>query len=152
MVKPNPKSLLSFDIGRKRIGLAGCDPLGITVTRLPAIHRKDFELDLKEIKLICNERAVKGLIIGLPLDVNGQETNQSKFSKRYGSRVSEALALPIGWINEHLSTWEAKQRLGLYNDRSGKIDSEVAGLLLEQWLREGPELVELQLSTTQKNI
>ena len=47
MTKPKPKSVLSVDVGRRRIGLAGCDPLGISISRLPAIFRKSFEEDIE---------------------------------------------------------------------------------------------------------
>ncbi len=146
MEKPSPKSILSLDLGKKRIGLAGCDPLGITVTRLPALFRKTFESDLKVLKFHCQERNVQGLVIGLPLDSEGKQTKQSIFSKSYGIQLGKALNLPIAWVNEHSSTLEAIDRLNLTNDRSGKIDSEVAALLLEQWLNEGPELTKHERS------
>ena len=84
MIQPKPCSVLSLDIGEKRIGIAGCDPLGISITHLPAIFRKSFEQDLKEFEKICFDRKVKGLIIGNPLDMHGKETNQSIRCKRYG--------------------------------------------------------------------
>ena len=143
MPKPSPKSVLSLDVGQKRIGLAGCDPLGITVSRLPALIRKNFKTDVIEIIARCKERKVIGLIIGIPLDEKGNETNQSKFSKHYGKRLAKELDLPIAWVNEHSSTWQAKQNLKLNQDRTGIIDSEAAALLLEQWLREGPDLIAL---------
>ena len=140
MSTPRPQSVLGLDLGKRRIGLAGCDALGITVTRLPAVISVDFESDLKQIRYYCLARKVKGLIVGLPLDNNGKETKQSKFCKRYGKKLAYALNLPIVWVNEHSSSWEALQRLNLKNDRSGRIDSEAAGLLLEQWLKDGPDL------------
>tara|TARA_Y100001968_G_scaffold53903_3_gene44983 strand:- start:10 stop:489 length:480 start_codon:yes stop_codon:yes gene_type:complete len=139
-MRPKPESVLSLDIGHKRIGLAGCDPLGITITRLPALMRKSFEIDLNHIKNHCQERNIKGLIIGIPFDYKGNETKQSNHCYRYGNRLAIALQLPIAWINEHSSTWAAIEKLNLPNDRSGKIDSEAAALLLEQWLNEGPDL------------
>jgi putative holliday junction resolvase len=45
----------------------------------------------------------------------------------------------VAWVNEHSSSWEAADRFGLRGDRSGRLDSLAAALLLEQWLREGPE-------------
>ena len=140
MTKPNPKSVLSIDVGRKRIGLAGCDPLGITISRLPAIHRKSFEEDIETLKGHCQRRKVEGLVVGLPLDEKGCNTSQAKYSKRYGQAIAKTLALPIAWVNEHSSTWEAGEKYNLQNDRSGQLDSASAALLLEQWLREGPEL------------
>ncbi len=140
MKSPIPISILSIDYGQKRIGLAGCDPLGITVTRLEPIHSVSFEKDLEIIKKICSERQVRGLIVGLPLDESGRLTNQAKHCQNYGKKIAKELVLPLAWVNEHSSSWEARQRNNLYNDRTGKIDSAVAALLLEQWLREGPEL------------
>ena len=141
MPKQKPQSVLGLDIGKKRIGIAGCDPMGITVTRLPALFRKGFDEDLIKIKFYCRNRNVKGLIVGIPLDKKGKQTPQSIFCQEYGHRLSKALQLPMALVNEHCTTWEAKEKLNLYNDRSGKIDSEAAGLLVEQWLNEGPDLL-----------
>tara|TARA_Y100001968_G_scaffold278767_1_gene274297 strand:- start:21252 stop:21677 length:426 start_codon:yes stop_codon:yes gene_type:complete len=139
MIKPKVKSVLSLDIGRKRIGFAGCDPLGISITPLPAIHRKDLQLDIALIKKYCLQRSVKGLVIGLPLDSNGRETSQSSYTKSIGLKIARELNLPIAWVNEQCSTWQAQENLNIKNDRSGKIDSTAAALLLEQWLNEGPD-------------
>lgn len=133
-------SVLSFDVGRRRIGLAGCDALGITVTPLAAIHRRAFELDLLVIREHCAKRTVKGLVVGLPLDREGQPTRQAMHCRRYGLRLARALKLPLAWVNEHSSTWAAAERHGLAGDRTGRLDSAAAALLLEQWLREGPPL------------
>ena len=50
------------------------------------------------------------------------------------------LGLPLAWVNEHSSTWSAAMKFNLKKDRSGNLDSAAAALLLEQWLKEGPEL------------
>ena len=50
MPKPNSESVLSLDLGKRRIGIAGCDPLGITVTRLPPLLRTNFANDFQQIK------------------------------------------------------------------------------------------------------
>ena len=140
MKQPKPFSVLSLDIGDKRIGLAGCDPLGISITHLPAIFRDSFEQDLKIFRKICCERKVKGLIVGNPLDMSGKETNQSIRCKQYGVKLAKYLKLPLAFINEHCSTVEAKEKFSLKNDKTGKIDSAAAAILLQQWLIEGPDL------------
>ena len=58
----------------------------------------------------------------------------------YGIKMAKQLHLPLAWVNEHSSTWEASKKYNLHNDRTGKLDSAAAGLLLDQWLKEGPEL------------
>ena len=136
--------MLSLDVGRRRIGLAGCDPLGITVTPLTALHRGRFDADLVILQQLCKDRRVQGLVVGLPLDETGQPTSQAEHCRRYGQRLAEALQLPLAWVNEHCSTWAAEERHGLIGDRSGRLDSAAAAVLLEQWLQEGPELKPVQ--------
>ena len=140
MIQPNPRSILSLDIGKKRIGIAGCDPLGISITHLPAIFRKSFEDDLKEFWKICSNRKVEGLVIGNPLDMHGKETNQSIRCKKYGVKLAKCLRLPVVFINEHCSTIDAKEKFSIKSDKSGRIDSAAAAILLQQWLIEGPNL------------
>ncbi len=140
MIQPIPCSVLSLDIGNKRIGIAGCDPLGISITHLPAIFRKTFDDDLKEFYRICSKRKVQGLIIGNPLDMHGKETKQSIRCKKYGIKLAACLNLPVAFINEHCSTLEAKEKFSLENDKTGRIDSASAAILLQQWLIEGPNL------------
>ncbi|MEC7382968.1 MAG: Holliday junction resolvase RuvX, partial [Cyanobacteriota bacterium] len=84
--KPSPKSMLSLDLGKRRIGLAGCDPLGITVSPLPPLQRKSFERDLKVLQWHCTSRKVEGLVVGLPLDAKGLPTDQARHYERYGQR------------------------------------------------------------------
>ena len=140
MIQPRPFAVLSLDIGNKRIGIARCDPLGISITHLPAIFRKSFDEDLIEFNKICSNRKVEGLVIGNPLDMNGKDTNQSNKCKRYGIKLAKSLNLPIVFINEQCTTIEAKEKFSLRNDRSGRIDSAAAAILLQQWLIEGPNL------------
>ena len=141
-IKPIPKSVLSLDIGKKRIGLAYCDPLFITVSLLPAIKRS---IDLKEIetfkKYILNLN-ITGIIMGLPLDENGNMTTQAKECMKYGENINKILKLPFNYVNEHSSTWESINTYGIKKDKSGLIDSYSAKVILEQWIKEGPELKE----------
>jgi len=138
---PQPRSALALDVGRRRIGLAGCDPLGLTVTPLRALARGSFATDLDHLSSLVQQRRVRALVVGLPLDAAGQPTAQALHCQRYGERVARQLQLPLAWVNEHASTWAAGERHGLHGDRSGALDSAAAALLLEQWLQDGPDPV-----------
>jgi putative Holliday junction resolvase len=131
--------VLALDVGRRRIGLAGCDALGICVSPLPALRRGRFPADLDHIKRLVSQRRVRALVVGLPLDAQQQPTEQALHCRRYGERLAQALALPLAWVNEYASSWAAAERHGLQGDRTGALDSAAAALLLEQWLQEGPE-------------
>jgi putative Holliday junction resolvase len=146
MAAPRPRSVLALDVGRRRIGLAGCDPLGLTVSPLPALPRGDLEADLNRLLALVRQRRVEALVVGLPLDAAQRPTAQARHCRRYGLWLVRALqarghALPLAWVDEHASSWEAAERHRLHGDRSGRLDSAAAALLLEQWLQEGPEPV-----------
>ncbi len=141
--KPKPRSILSLDIGIKRIGLAYCDPLCITSNILPAVKRFENNQELKIIKNHINEFNLTGFIVGLPLDEKGQMTTQAIDCKKYGKLLSNELKLPFTYVNEHSSTWESSNRFRIKKDKSGLIDSFSAKIILEQWIEEGPELEEL---------
>ncbi|MEB3258332.1 MAG: Holliday junction resolvase RuvX [Cyanobacteriota bacterium] len=137
-----PCSALALDVGRKRIGLAGCDPLGLTVTPLPALLRRSPQEDSRNMTALALRRQAKLLVVGLPLDASQHLTAQARHSLRYGRLLVQQMAawghaLPLVWVNEFATSWAAAEQFGLKGDRSGKLDSAAAALLLEQWLREG---------------
>jgi len=138
--KPKPKSILSLDIGTKRIGLAYCDPLCITTNILPAVKRFKNNQEIKIIRNYINEFNLTGFIVGIALDEEGKLTTQAIDCKNYGQLLSNELKLPFSYVNEHSSTWEASDRFGIKKDKSGLIDSFSAKIILEQWIEEGPEL------------
>jgi len=141
--KPKPKSILSLDIGTKRIGLAYCDPLCITSNILPAVKRFKNNQEIEIMRSYINKFNLTGFIVCIPLDEEGQMTTQAIDCKNYGKLLSNELKLPFTYVNEHSSTWESSERFGIKKDKSGLIDSFSAKIILEQWIEEGPELEEL---------
>ena len=141
--KPKSKSILSLDVGLKRIGLAYCDSLFITVNILPALKRERNYNEIIIIKEHIKKLNLTGFIVGLPLDESGGMTSQALDCKTYGEFLFNELKLPFSFVNEHSSTWESTNRFGVKKDKSGLIDSLSAKIILEQWIQEGPELKEL---------
>ncbi len=141
--KPKSKSILSLDVGTKRIGLAYCDSLFITVNILPAVKREKNNNELKIIKNHIQNHNLTGFIVGLPFDDSGKMTSQAFDCETYGEFLFNELKLPFSFVNEHSSTWESTNRFGIKKDKSGLIDSLSAKVILEQWIKEGPELKEL---------
>ena len=141
--KTKSKSILSLDVGTKRIGLAYCDSLFITVNILPSLNRDKNNNELKTIKNHIKTYNLTGFIVGLPLDDEGKMTSQAFDCKTYGEFLFSELRLPFTFVNEHSSTWESTNRFGVKKDKSGLIDSLSAKVILEQWIQEGPELKEL---------
>ena len=141
-IKPIPKSVLSLDIGKKRIGLAYCDALFITVSLLPAVRRTIDHEEIEIFQRYIDNLNITGIIFGIPLDENGNMTTQAKDCMEYGDLINKSIKLPFNYINEHSSTWESINTYGIKKDKSGLIDSYSAKIILEQWIQEGPELKE----------
>ncbi len=148
--KPLPKSVLSLDIGKKRIGLAYCDSLFITISLLPAVKRSIEYKEIETFKRHILNLNISGIIIGLPLDENGNMTTQAKDCVEYGEIINRTLKLPFNYVNEHSSTWESMNTFGIKKDKSGLIDSYSAKIILEQWIKEGPELKEFVFNNRNK--
>lgn len=137
-------SALGLDFGRKRIGLAACDQLGLIAFGLDTLIHRSFVEDAQAIALICQQRSVEHLVIGLPLTMSGEIGSQARHVQRWGERLGQALNLPIVFVDERLTSYQAEEMLRErgYRRHPGKqrsnsqpsIDSQAAAIILQQWL------------------
>lgn len=131
-------SALGLDVGKKRIGVAGCDGTGLIATGLTTIERQSFHDDVEQLKKLVQEREVQLLVIGLPYSMNGSLGFQAKQVQKFAERLSKALALPIEYIDERLTSVEAEAQLKAQKKYSrhnkGLVDRRAAAIILQQWL------------------
>ncbi len=129
---------LGLDVGRRRIGVAGCDGTGLIATGLTTIYRTSFSEDIRQLQEIIEEREVKILIIGLPYTLDGSIGSQYKKTQKFSDRIARILNLPIEYVDERLTSVEAKTRLKAsrrFSTRDkGAIDRQAAEIILQQWL------------------
>ncbi len=131
-------SALGLDFGRKRIGVAGCDRTGLIATGITTIERTSFEQDVEQIRQLVNEREVQVLVMGLPYSMDGSIGFQARQVQKFTTRLSKALKLPVEYMDERLTSFQAEQLL-IAENRSpsrhkGLIDRKAAALILQQWL------------------
>lgn len=131
-------SALGLDIGHKRIGVAGCDRLGLLATPLTTIYRESFETDVAILEPIIAEREVSILIVGLPYLMDGQLGTQAQQVQTYTDRLQKTLKLPVEYVDERYTSLEATEIL-VSRKRSpsrnrGLIDAQAAALILQRWL------------------
>ncbi|MEB3274920.1 MAG: Holliday junction resolvase RuvX [Prochlorothrix sp.] len=129
---------LGLDIGRKRVGIAGCDGLGLIATGLTTLHRKSFAQDLATLRPLIEERQVDLLVVGLPVLADGKLGTQAKETRNYAKRLSKALGLPVAYVDERCTSLAAKALIR-ESGRSpsahkGLIDRKAAAIILQQWL------------------
>ncbi len=133
-------SALGLDVGSKRVGVAGCDGTGLIATGLTTIKRSSWKEDIKKLQEIVEEREVNVLVVGLPYTMDGTIGFQAKQVQKFANRVSEALQLPIEYVDERLTSQEAQTQLKTQKRFSsyekGVIDRQAAAIILQQWLDE----------------
>lgn len=133
--------LLALDVGEKKIGLAKTDPLGVGVWPLPIFWRQSLEFDFQFLTNLIREHAITGLVVGLPCLADATEGDQARKVRRFIQSLQRFLkqqgeTVGCEWINERLTTWEARQHLQGMKRREKKkrIDSVAACLMLEEYL------------------
>jgi len=131
-------SALGLDVGSKRVGVAGCDGLGLMATGLTTIARSSFERDIAQLKNLVEEREVQVLVVGLPYTMDGSVGFQAKQVQKYAQRVAYALNLPLEYVDERLTSFQAEQLMLSENispsQNKAVIDRKAAALILQQWL------------------
>lgn len=131
-------SALGLDIGRRRVGVAGCDGLGWMATGLCTLRRTTFEEDVAQLRSWVEDRQVSLLVVGLPYALDGTLSSQAKHIQKYARRLSVALDLPVEYVDERLSSVEAEELLlaeGVSPSRNKElIDRKAAALILQRWL------------------
>ena len=133
-------SALGLDMGRKRIGVAGCDRTGLIATGLTTIERKSFVDDIAQFKQLVTEREVEILVVGLPYSMDGTLGYQAKQVQKLARSYAKALNLPIEYVDERLTSFQAEELLKAENRSPSRnknlIDRKAAAIILQQWLDE----------------
>ncbi|MEC4896248.1 MAG: Holliday junction resolvase RuvX [Oscillatoria sp. PMC 1051.18] len=133
-------SALGLDVGKKRIGVAGCDGLGLIATGLTTIKRSSFNQDVEQLSQLVAEREVNVLVVGLPYALNGSLGYQAQQVQKFAQRISAALSLPVEYVDERLTSIEAQGLIiaqgGSPSRNKALIDRKAAAIILQQWLDE----------------
>jgi putative holliday junction resolvase len=130
--------VLALDVGKKRIGLAVSDELGITAQGLETLQRTRIRADLERLKEIAREWKVRYLLVGRPLHMSGSESRQSEYTREFAERLGHFLELPVVFLDERLTSVEAERLMresGVSPEqRKNAVDRLAAILLLQSHL------------------
>ena len=135
---PETGRILALDPGTKRCGVAVCDELRVTTRPLEVIKRTSWKKLLSNIKNIVSDFDAKALVIGLPLESDGSESEMSIEARRMANNFSLSLDMPVIIQDERVTSYEAKGRLwerGISVEESRRLaDSEAAAIILSDFL------------------
>lgn len=120
---------LGIDYGDRRIGAAVSDEEGKIAFPLLQFTNKGFDLAARQIKKIIKKEEIAKVVIGLPVSLRGQETKQTKKTRKFAEKLKKAISISVEFENEMLTTKIARE-----NSAKKSIDSSAAAIILQSYL------------------
>jgi len=136
---PETGRLLALDLGMKHVGVAASDELQFTVRPVCVLERKGWKKFLKQVIAFLDEFDAVGLVLGLPYNSDGSESEMSQEARRLARNFSLSINVPVILHDERLTSYEAKgylTKLGLSEKEIwDRVDSEAAAIILSDFLQ-----------------
>jgi putative holliday junction resolvase len=130
--------VLAIDYGRKRIGLALSDELGLTAQPLGVLVHKNRQDDIRRLREICREHGVRQVVVGHPLHITGEAGEMACEAARFANRLGKELGMPVELADERLTSWEAEQTMNEVGSAGPRkklpVDAVAAAILLREYL------------------
>lgn len=124
--------ILGFDYGERRIGVAVGQTVTATANPLTTVHVYHNKPDWRDISRLVDKWKPDLILVGLPLQMNGERQAMTAAAERFIRQLSSRYHLPVESVDERLSSFEARRRVG--GDQA--IDPIAAQLIVETWLDE----------------
>ena len=133
--------ILAFDFGERRIGVAASDPTRTIASPLATVQRRAGKRPpYTELLSLIHEQEADALVVGLPLDLSGEETSWTAEVRAFGEGLASRAGLPVHWMDERMTSVRAERAvrgMGLRRterEQKGRVDAAAAALILEGWL------------------
>jgi putative Holliday junction resolvase len=130
--------VLALDLGKKRIGLAISDDLGITAQGLETLERRGRREDIEFLRRLATDRGVTLFLIGDPLHMSGDASRQGEYTREFARELERKTGIAVEFRDERWTSREAERTIrgaGVANsDRKPTIDKLSAVLLLQGYL------------------
>ena len=128
---------IGIDLGSKRVGLALSDKMNMIASPYRTLIVKNEQDLLDQLRLIIVDFKIKTIVLGLPLNMNGEDSAQTKKVRKFKSVIS-VFNLPVILEDERLSSVSAKRSLVMQDIKTGhnksEIDKRAAAIILQQFL------------------
>ncbi|REJ05462.1 Holliday junction resolvase RuvX [Microbacterium bovistercoris] len=124
---------LGIDVGKARVGVARCDPDGMLAVPVETVPRSDTSVT--RIAELCAEWEPMELVVGLPVNMRGEETLSTTDAREFAAALGARTGLPVRMVDERLSTVSAHTALrssGRSQKKSRSIVDQVAAVVLLQ--------------------
>jgi putative Holliday junction resolvase len=130
------QTLLGFDYGTRRIGVAVGQDISRSVTPLTTLSSQNDKPDWNAISKLIAEWQPDRLVVGLPLHLDGSTQPLTEKAQRFGNQLKGRYNLPVEMVDERLTSHEAEAELAAQGGKVAKadIDALAAALILQSWL------------------
>ncbi len=133
-----PETILAFDYGLRQIGTAVGNGLTGTAQALTTLSARDGIPRWEDIESLLQEWQPDQLVVGLPLNMDGSESEMSRRAQKFGRRLEGRFGFKVNYMDERLSSYEAKSQLREQghrgNYKKSPADGVAAELILQSWL------------------
>jgi putative holliday junction resolvase len=132
---PPRGALIGLDLGTKTIGVAASDPDRRLANGVETVRRRTFSLDCARLIALAHERKAVGMVLGLPINMNGSEGPRAQSTRAFARNLAKLCGMPIGLWDERLSTAAAERGLlaadASRRKRAAVIDQHAAAYILQ---------------------
>ena len=131
-------SVLGFDYGKKRIGVATGQTITGTATPCTTLNQIDGNPDWSAIKIEISQWNPQAFIVGMPYHTDGSENKMTAAARQFSCELEKRFKLPVFEINEALSSQQAeevlKQKVKIHQQNKAEIDKMAAAIIVQRWL------------------
>ncbi|CAB3759953.1 Holliday junction resolvase RuvX [Paraburkholderia solisilvae] len=129
-------TLLAFDYGEKRIGVAVGNSLTKSARPLVVVQNRNREYRFAELGRLIGEWKPDALVVGLPMHPDGTPHAMTQQARRFGNQLNGRFNLPVTWVDERYSSVEAEASMRNGSARTDLLDAEAACIILQQYFEE----------------
>lgn len=138
MIDKHPGAIMALDLGEKRIGVAISDPLRMIATPHRVVKRRSRKEDFATYCQIIAESSITLVVVGLPLMLDGTDSQQTTWVRNYSAEMAEVISVPVEFWDEGFTTVQAEAALKAGGVRRKKlrdrVDAVAATLILQSYL------------------
>ncbi|MBD3609978.1 MAG: Holliday junction resolvase RuvX [Gammaproteobacteria bacterium] len=133
-------TILGFDFGTKKIGIAIGQTITATANPLQTITAKDGKPNWQELQQLIDQWQPVALVVGRPVHMDGSEQPLTKMADKFANRLRQHYKLPVIQTDERLSSQEAEALLDELHGKNrydaSEVDKMAASLILQSWLQQ----------------
>ncbi|MEE2676303.1 MAG: Holliday junction resolvase RuvX [Planctomycetota bacterium] len=132
---PHEGRLAGIDFGTVRIGIAICDQNQSFASPVENYQRRELEGDARRFQKLVEQEDIVGIVIGLPISTDGQETAKSREARKFGTWLGEVTSLPVRFHDERFTTSLAHELMIAGNIKASKRKKRLDMIAAQQMLQ-----------------